>query len=982
MRPLLPWLLGLGCVLGLVVACFGDALLRGGQFTYRDAGHFYYPLYQRVQQEWAAGRLPLWEAEENAGMPLLGNPTAAVLYPGKLIYAVLPYAWGARIYILAHQLLAVAGMYALMRRWGTGRAGSGIASLGYAFGAPVLFQYCNVVFLVGAAWVPWAFWAVDRWLRGGYRWALAELALILAMQTLGGDPQASYVVGVCALLYAMLLRGWLQIGWRRTGVLLASWVILTLAAGVFLPPHRPSPPNPTDPPLAFPWTKLVPPAVVLGWGAIGLAFWRWGRRGPGRWPMVVALGGLLGAGGIGLALTGAQLVPVLEFSSLSLRAADDGPHDFYPFSLEPYRVLELAWPGFFGSSFSGNRSWLGMLPPAGSHKLWVPSLYMGGLTLLLAGAALLSRDAKPWRGWLAAMAIGGMLASYGEFASPLWWARWMPSATKYLGPHDGPDIASIRPDRMLRDGDGSPYWLMATALPGFQQFRYPSKLLTFSTLGIAALAGLGWDSAVSRRGRGASILAMGLLAASLVAQASLWVGGPSFLRWTTNEANRGPSQMGPYDAAGALAETRWALAQGAIVGGVSLGLLLLARRRPKLAGGLALAFLAADLAAANAKLVRTSPQADFEVTPKVKQIIDAAERKDPSPGPYRVHRMPSWSPIAQYKNASKDRVDDFHRWESDTLQPKYGVPLGVEYTLTIGTAELYDYHWFFGGFHRRVEGPAARSLGLADRSEIIYYPRRGFDLWNTRYFVIPAFPSGYDLEERANAAFLLDTDLVYPPPDAFLGEDGKRRQLEYIEKEDFQVRKNRNAWPRAWVVHGYRYVKPIRGFGKPERKSLMEEMVYPRDLYWTDDTRTLFDPHEIAWAEPKDRSVLDRALAGGPSDPSEKVAVKAVSPTRVELTVSLNRPGLVVLADVYYPGWRLAIDGRPGEIQRVNRLMRGALVTSGKHLLVYTYDPNSLRWGIGLSVAGLVGLAVSGWMAGRWGRALRGEAGPARIGLP
>jgi hypothetical protein len=43
-----------------------------------------------VQQEWDAGRWPLWEPEENAGMPLLGNPTAAVLDPGKVVLAILP----------------------------------------------------------------------------------------------------------------------------------------------------------------------------------------------------------------------------------------------------------------------------------------------------------------------------------------------------------------------------------------------------------------------------------------------------------------------------------------------------------------------------------------------------------------------------------------------------------------------------------------------------------------------------------------------------------------------------------------------------------------------------------------------------------------------------------------------------------------------------------------------------------------------------
>src|SRR4051794_6440494 len=88
-RLLVPGLT-LGCLLALVMACYGDALLRDRQFAYRDAAHFYYPLYQRVQQEWEAGRWPLWEAEENSGMPLLGNPTAAVLYPGKLIYAASP----------------------------------------------------------------------------------------------------------------------------------------------------------------------------------------------------------------------------------------------------------------------------------------------------------------------------------------------------------------------------------------------------------------------------------------------------------------------------------------------------------------------------------------------------------------------------------------------------------------------------------------------------------------------------------------------------------------------------------------------------------------------------------------------------------------------------------------------------------------------------------------------------------------------------
>ena len=141
---------------------FRGVLFQGEQFGYRDAAHFYHPLYLRVQQEWEAGRVPLWEPEENGGMPLLGNPTAAVLYPGKLVFAVLDYEWATRVYTIGHVALAALGMRLLMRGWGLSWCGASITALSYAFGAPVLFQYCNIVFLVGAAWLPFGLRAADQ----------------------------------------------------------------------------------------------------------------------------------------------------------------------------------------------------------------------------------------------------------------------------------------------------------------------------------------------------------------------------------------------------------------------------------------------------------------------------------------------------------------------------------------------------------------------------------------------------------------------------------------------------------------------------------------------------------------------------------------------------------------------------------------------------------------------------------------------------
>src|SRR4051812_36735726 len=218
MRAYLKPVLIAGCLLALIGWSYSPVLFRGQQFGYRDAAHFYYPLYQLVQKEWDAGRWPLWESEENAGMPLLGNPTAAVLYPGKLVFAILPYAWGARVYVVGHTALAFVAMLALMRSWRTSWVGSTLSGLSYAFGAPIVFQYSNVVYLVGAAWLPLGFRAVDRWVRLGRRWGLLELAIVLAMQTLAGDPQSAYILGWAAVGYAA------GIAWSRArrGVARAS----------------------------------------------------------------------------------------------------------------------------------------------------------------------------------------------------------------------------------------------------------------------------------------------------------------------------------------------------------------------------------------------------------------------------------------------------------------------------------------------------------------------------------------------------------------------------------------------------------------------------------------------------------------------------------------------------------------------------------------------------------------------------------------
>src|SRR5262249_52051987 len=156
---------------------------------------------------------------------------------------------------------------------------------------------------------------------------------------------------------------------------------------------------------------------------------------------------------------------------------------------------------------------------------------------------------------------------------------------------------------------------------------------------------------------------------------------------------------------------------------VGLGLLAirLATRRPRLAGLLVLSVATADLIIANRHYVLTVPQADLETKPEVLRVIEESERADPLPGPYRVHRLPAWEPYIWNKSGSPDRSRELVRWERDTLQPKYGISLGVEYAHVIGVAELYELEWYYAGFNWTVrEQTVARMLNIAVGDKVVY----------------------------------------------------------------------------------------------------------------------------------------------------------------------------------------------------------------------------------------------------------------------
>ena len=311
-----------------------------------------------------------------------------------------------------HSALAFLTTFVLMRAWGTSQCGSALSALAYAFGAPILFQYCNIIYLVGAAWLPLGVHAVDGWIRLGRRLGLLELAIVLSMQVLGGDPQAAYLLGLASIGYAGgtvwararsqevdsgaakpgLFRFWSLL--LQVLIVLVVWFVATVALAHWLPTWR-GPGSPRPPLRWMPWFPL---GVTVVWVLIAMRLvWQWRGRF-WRYPLGAMCTGLAISAALAVGLAAAQVLPVIEFTQQTGRATDEGLHDLYQFSTEPFRLAELAWPNILGIPFESKGYWSFLIKtPGGRPTGWVPSLYMGGLTCALALGSLLIRRGPRWR---------------------------------------------------------------------------------------------------------------------------------------------------------------------------------------------------------------------------------------------------------------------------------------------------------------------------------------------------------------------------------------------------------------------------------------------------------------------------------------------------------------------------------------------------------------------------------------------------------
>ncbi|MBI3914049.1 MAG: YfhO family protein [Chloroflexi bacterium] len=900
------------------LAYFYPVTFAQGVWFAADLLQQYYPYAREVTRALAEGRLALWTTGIQAGFPLLAEGLAGALYPPNLIlYKLLPTAVALSQAMLLHLIWASIGMYACVRAHRLNPASAFFAGFAFAFGGIFLEQIVQPAILYTIAWLPWLIYLQIEYRRARQMpnvrapiWFLLNVAA-LGIQFVAGSVQMAFYNAVTYTLFG-LIGGVLDQPrgqWRAR---------IDLFVETALP-------------------------IVLGGGIAAIQFL----------PTIELVGYSGRSGGV----------------SYGFSAGYALPPEFLPQFLFPFAAGE---PSNLTNEF---HAYFGIIPLVlaaaalflrrdrriifyALFALMALSLSLGDLNPLyplLQRVPLFNFFRVPARFTVYFVFAAGLLvgfafdeltrrievASKGVVAQPRW-ASGAGSAAAL------PPFSKIEPSAPSR-------WLILpfvlTALAIFLAYSQPIdfwmrawNFLPLFFLGV--LLFLLWRIRARKISRGAFLgIALGLTLFDLAAYASPFLGTLDALA-PVNYLDSAPRSLAALDSrdrlftqvdfipsvpairASLYPDTSLIFQRDSASVYSSLGF---ARYREYLSN-LTPALL--NLLNVRDYLIPLDPRRDgASLAPPPNLALDVIDHAAVIPA-----TKSNAIEIVAFTDQASDLPPDFIAGELQLRRADGGVET---FLLRLGQ-ELADWD------HDRVSAlglaqypraPVARTVPAFNRAFA-----RAFDAYTyrARFEFKPSDIVGVQVRSNLPPARLIVESITLM--------DGNDRALSLAAltgKNDFHVTylsdtvavwRNANALPRAFIAHNAEIVGDDAIFARLRADGFQPQRV-------------------VLLAEGK-------PLTDARADAANQDAVRITrnSSERVEIAVSTDRAGYLVLADSFLPGWTAAIDERPAPIYRADAIFRAVPVEAGSHMIVFEYRPVSLMIGALVSAASIAlsGLYVFG----------------------
>jgi hypothetical protein len=307
-------------------------------------------------------------------------------------------------------------------------------------------------------------------------------------------------------------------------------------------------------------------------------------------------------------------------------------------------------------------------------------------------------------------------------------------------------------------------------------------------------------------------------------------------------------------------------------------------------------------------------------------IIDAKAWYEPPQTAKRIqqeddglYRVVSFGAITKFLEA----YEQAGGWEGDLqpylvqrefLQPDLNILYGIP--AADGYLNLTPDHLTQVWGNEKVPGFVER---LLYRSGDQWFAREGFDrllsLYNVRYLI------------------------------TILPFEGQGFELLGVYGDEAYLYENKNVLPRAFVVPDYRLAS--------DAAAALEAMIAP-DFDPERQVVLLAGEGEELLPPQEDSAAIDLGAFSGSAD------VIRDEPLRIVVEADSNQPGLLVLSDLYYPGWEATVDGQPVPIYEANACVRAVPLDPGAHTVEIRFRPKPLLYGAVISLTSGVLLLVVG----------------------
>jgi hypothetical protein len=176
-----------------------------GVFYVRDLSQTFWGRYLWLRRSWLSGEWPLWDPYVGGGQSAYADALNQIfLLPAVAVRLIGGEVSGFNLWVAMPFPLAALGAFAFLKRRFS-PAGSALGAIAFALCGPVVSSgnFPNLSWSVAA--LPWVLWATDSLIAAPTPRRVGGLAIVVAMQTLAGEPLTLFATLLLALAYAFAL---------------------------------------------------------------------------------------------------------------------------------------------------------------------------------------------------------------------------------------------------------------------------------------------------------------------------------------------------------------------------------------------------------------------------------------------------------------------------------------------------------------------------------------------------------------------------------------------------------------------------------------------------------------------------------------------------------------------------------------------------------------------------------------------------------